>query len=720
MHTQKTFCRICEPSCGLQAELDNGRVTRLRPDNSHPVTQGFACHKGLYFVDIHHDPDRLNHPLRRSTRRDASAAGANIFERVSWNDTISEVAARLQSVRSQYGSDAIAGYVGNPMAFNTFGNQALEQFFRLLQTSRIFSAGTQDCSNKFAGSEAVFGTSTLHPVPDFEATQYALIFGENPKVSHMSFVSIAAPMDKLKAAHQRGATIKFINPRRIESATAATGDVVQIKPDTDLYFMAALLHEIDAAGLFDNAAIAAHGKNIEGLRAFIKPYSAEVVAAITGIDADAIRCIALDFARAPSACVHMSTGVNMGRQGTLCYWLLNMLSFVTGNLDRPGGNHYGQGFYPATRAGRLRSDTIFFNSEFGELRHIRGALPGNLLADMIESPDNPIRALVVLAGNPLLSMAGEARLRKAFEKLELIVVLDIYRNATGELADYLLPCTDMLERSDINICGLGMQYQPFVQFTEAMTKPLFERKPEWWILNRLQQAMGFAHCFDGNCVDDAASVESAPDERTLHGRLDHMLRHAGISVAELQQQADSVKILPLPERGKFYSEWIQTADQKVDCCPSLFEEAIAQAHRIFAELQQEPANQLKLINLRTNYIHNSWFQNVAKLKRPGQQHNALHMGQEDAAARQLQEGDPVKVASPWGCIEVPIRVDATLRSGVVAMSHGWGNSRSDGMSVAQRYPGTNVNALLPSGPGSYEKLSNQAFMSGIPVEVQRV
>lgn len=155
----------------------------------------------------------------------------------------------------------------------------------------------------------------------------------------------------------------------------------------------------------------------------------------------------------------------------------------------------------------------------------------------------------------------------------------------------------------------------------------------------------------------------------------------------------------------------------MDCCPPLFSEAIERAHALFAELQTEDQSQLKLINLRTHYIHNSWFQNLEKLKRPGQQDNALHMAPADAAVRQLSDGQRVSVSSAWGRIETAIRLDDSLRRGAVAMSHGWGNQRSSGLAVATKYPGTNVNELLPTGPGSYEKLSNQAFMSGIPVEV---
>lgn len=698
-----TFCRVCEPSCGLVAEVENDRLIRLRPDNDNPVSRGFACHKGVGFDAIHHDPDRLNVPLKRVNAK--SEAGEFVAQ--DWAQTIPEVAAALRSIQQKYGNDAVAGYVGNPTAFNALGTQALTSFFMQLGCRRIFTSGTQDCSNKFAGSEAVFGTSTLHPLPDLERTKYALIFGENPKVSHMSFVSMPDPMEKFRAAKKNGATVYFVNPRRIESATPATGDVLLIKPDTDLYFMAALLHEMDAAGLFREDVIRMHGANIDGLREFIRPFSADAVAAVTGMDAQVTRQVAREFASAESACVHMSTGVNMGRQGTLCYWLLHMLAFVTGNLDKPGGNLYSLGFYPAAKAGKINLKHVWFPSEFGELRVIRGALPGNLLPDMIESETSPVRALVVLAGNPLLSMGGGERTRKAFEKLELLIVLDIFRNATGELADYLLPCTDMLERRDLNICGLGMQHAPHVQYTEAVVPPQAQRKEEWWILGKIEQALGLRSVFD------------AGENPDIFARLNKMLGYTGLSIDSVKAAPQSTQVLPASPTGRFYSDWIQTDDQRVDCCPALFAEAITRAQDIFAELSAEPAGTLRLISLRTNYMQNSWYHNIEKLKRARQQVNPLHVSVADAQRLSLAEGDAVTVSNTHGRIEAVVRVDETLRDGVVAMTHGWGQERSHGLRVAKKYPGANVNALLPSGPGSYEKLSNQAHMTGVVVQVSR-
>lgn len=702
--TKPTFCRVCEPSCGLVAEIENETLVRLLPDKSHPVTKGFACHKGIAYQRIHQDPDRLNHPLKRINSKTEDGD----FTPLSWDQALSDIASRIQHIQQQFGADAVAGYVGNPTAFNALAGQAMGSFFTQLQTRRLFNSGTQDCSNKFAGAEAVFGTSTLHPIPDFANTRYALIFGENPKVSHMSFVSIPNPMAQLRQARQNGATIRFINPRHIESATAAIGDVLQIKPDTDFYLMAAMLNEIDRAGLFKQDVIEQHGKRIAELRDFIQPYTAAAVSAVVGISAQDISETALAFANAEAACVHMSTGVNMGRQGTLCYWLLQMLSFVTGNLDKPGGNLYSLGFYPAAKAGALKSlekDHIFFATEFGEMRLIRGSLPGNLLPDMILDAKQPIKALIVIAGNPLLSMGGETRIRQALEQLELLVVIDLVRNATGELADYCLPCTDMLERRDLNICGLGMQTQPFVQYTDAVIPPRHERKEEWWILGKLEQALGLHSIFND-------SAEPNP-----FGRLNKMLGYASLTLEQVQQAPQQTVELPPIPTGRFYSDWVQTEDKKVDCCPPLFADALQQAHVIFAELQQEPADQLKLINLRTNYMHNSWYHNLPELKREHQQENCLHMSPVDAAQRALQDGQAIQVANQWGRLQTKVKVDETLRQGVVAMTHGWGNQRSRGLSVAQRFPGTNANVLLPTGPGSYEKLSNQAFMTGIPVVV---
>jgi len=695
----RTFCRVCEPACGLVATVENGALTRVRPDAEHPVSRGWACNKGIATLDVHRDPDRLTYPLARR---------GGDFGRVSWDEAMAGIAAELRRIQGQHGEGAVGVYIGNPSAFNALISTGTGPLLAGLRTRQIYSSGTQDCSNKFAASELVFGSTTIHPVPDFDHTRYLLVLGSNPGVSHMSFVSIAEPIEVLRGIEQRGGKVVFVNPRRIESVKSGVGELLPIRPDTDVYFLAALLHELDRIGAFDEAVVAAHGRNLDGLRAFVADYSPERVAAVTGIPAETLRAVARDWAAADGASVTMSTGVNMGRQPTLAYWLVHMLSFVTGNLDRRGGNIESVGYYPsAPRSGRSDPTRAFFDSRFGRLRHVRGSLPGNLLADEILTPGpGQIRALLVISGNPLLSVGGEERMRQALSSLELLVCVDLYRNATGELAHWLLPAADQFEREDLTYAGLGLQHRPHVQYTPRVVEPAGERREDWWILARLCKEMGFKGPLDEG------------ERPNVFARLERMLERGGVSLDELKQRPGGVLLPPLAP-GRFYAEQIGTADGRVDCRPALLDDAIRAAAAQFAELEREPAGQLKLISKRDRFMHNSWFHNVEKMKRHERARNYLHMHPDDARRLGLEDGAPVRVRSAAGEIELPLRCDPDLMPGVVAATHGWGHAGARGMRVAAERPGVNVNRLLPTGPDSFDRLSNMAHMTGIPVEVQR-
>jgi anaerobic selenocysteine-containing dehydrogenase len=686
----RTFCRVCEPACGLVATVRNDQLEKLQPDRAHAVTRGFACNKGLAGVEIHRDPDRLNFPLRR---------GESGTERVSWDAAIDGIGSALRELIAKHGPSSVAMYIGNPTAFNTLAGPAMGAFGAQLGSKRTFSSGTQDCANKFAGSEAVFGSSTIHPIPDLAHTDFLLVFGANPRVSHGSFISIADPMKALKDARKRGAKLYFVNPREIESAEP--GESVLIRPDTDLYFMAALLHELDRTGGLDRESLRAHGAHVDELLAFVARYPAERAARVTGVPAETVRRLAREMAAAKGASVHMSTGVNMGRQGTLAYWLLHMLSFATGNLDRRGGNILSVGFYPAAKAGRREFDKSFADTEWGRLR--KGSLPGNLLADAILAEHSPVRALIVVAGNPLLSIGGESRMREALAKLDLLVCIDLYKNATGEYAHWLLPSTDMFERADVNITGLGLQHEPWIQFTDAVVEPRGERREEWWIFARLAQSLGFKSPLDAGPTPD------------LWGRIDHMLHARGHSFDELRG-GEPLVFEPLTP-GKFFAEQLQTQDGKVDCCPPAFAEALTRAERIFAELEREGLGRLKLITRRDPFMHNSWYANVPAMKRGDRDRNRLYVHPDDARARGLADGAKARIWNEHGELALEVTHDPGLMRGVVALTHGWGNRGSTGMSLAARTPGVNANALLPIGAGSFEPLSSQAFMTGIPVEV---
>ncbi len=363
---------------------------------------------------------------------------------------------------------------------------------------------------------------------------------------------------------------------------------------------------------------------------------------------------------------------------------------------------------------------------FGPMRRPGGvgiSLPGTLLANYIRQDGEPIRAMFVSSGNPVLSIAGEEAVREAFAGLELLVCVDIYRNATAEHAHYVLPAAGAFEREDINLTGLGLQDQPSVQFTEAMVPPAFERKPDWWIYEALCQRMGFRSLLDGKADGKAEGTAEGEREGTrqdapppnVWGRVDAMLKSRGHDMAELRREG--VIVLERSDPKSLFERHVQMDDGCVDCYPEIFAEPVARMQAIFTELAAEPASQLKLISKRDAYMINSWFANLPKLKTRDRDRNYLFMHPEDAAARQIDEGATVRIANRYGAIEAPVKLTNELMRGVVAMTHGWGHARSRGMTFAQQTPGVNCNVLLPSGPGAYEPISNQAHMTGIPVDV---
>jgi anaerobic selenocysteine-containing dehydrogenase len=236
--------------------------------------------------------------------------------------------------------------------------------------------------------------------------------------------------------------------------------------------------------------------------------------------------------------------------------------------------------------------------------------------------------------------------------------------------------------------------------------PRFERKEQWWILSRIEQAMGF----------DSVLNEEHHDP---YGRINKMLSYAELSIDKLKALPRGTAVLPKSVPGRFFSDWIQTPDKKIDCCPGIFTEAIETAERIFQELENEPENQVKLISLRNGFMHNSWYQNLEKLKKGEHRSNPVYLNSRDAGKRGLATGARVRMFNPWGAVEAIVKIDDRLRDGVAAMAHGWGNQNTPGMKIAHQYPGVNVNQLLPCGPGSYEKLSNQAHMTGIAVSLEK-
>ena len=690
-----TFCRVCEPQCGLVATVEGGRMVALAPDRDHPVTKGFACNRGLAGLEINHDPDRLNWPQQR--------VGDSLVRR-TWDEAIVGIAAALRTTIDTYGPQSVAVYLGNPASFNSLVGNAMPELLRRLGVTRRFTSATQDCISKWAASAAVFGASALHPLPDVHHADFILQFGANWRASKASFVSMPNAYGELIAAKRRGAAIWFVNPRVTESSGELTGETLTIKPDTDVYLLAAMLCEIDRTMGFRPGACVPVA-NLDGLRDFVRRYPPEAVADVCGIPAERIMEIARAYAGADRACAYMSTGVNMGRQGMLAYWLVLMLSLVTDNLDRTGGIVPGTAFYDVIAKSRSDYAAEGLEGEFGPMR--AGDLPGGLLADYVLDAEVPIRALFVIAGNPLLSLPGEQRIRDALARLDLLVGIDVYPTATTDYAHWLLPATDQFEREDVSLSGIGMQVAAHVQATARVATPQHERRDEWWMFARLAQALGLP------------SVLDEPDPLEARwSRVDHMLASGGLSRASLHESGRGIQLSDGLHPGRLCTELLQTGDGRIDCCPAAFGSAIERCAAILDELRSEPEHQLKLISRRDSRMHNSWYANVAGNKSARRTTNRLAVNPADAGRLGIATGALVEVRSAWGHLTTEAEIDPRIRPGVVSLEHGWGLQQ--GLTRSRTSPGANVNRLMPHGPGSFDAASNQQQLTGIPVEVRAV
>ena len=690
----RTYCRLCEVGCGLVAHTDeHGELIDLRPDHDHPVTKGFACSNGLLAAEVHRDPARLRRPQRREN---------DSFVDISWPEATEEIAARLRDIIDEHGPRAVGLYLGNPNAFNAMVAVGAFQLTRALGSDRVFSSASQDCANKYATAELLYGVAQANPIPDLERTELLLVVGANPRVSKTSFWSVADPVKALRSIRDRGGRVVFVNPLRIEPGI---GETLQLRPDTDAYLLAALLHEIDRTVGFSLGALDGHVVGVDDVRAFVQPYSPAAVAPIVGLPAEQISALARDFANANGASIHVSTGLNMGRQGALAYWLAQMLVLLTGNLDRAGGNFFAARGFPIAPTEVDRTEASFVQTKWGPYRPAVGMMPAALLADLMEDDDEPLRALIVVAGNPALSVGGSERLHEALQSLDLLVTIDLYRNATGQLAHYVLPATDQFEREDLNTFVQGVQRTPYVQWTGRVTEPDRDQREEWHIIADLMAALGHPVLLDPSTEDPLPLIYDGP------------LASCGVSIEQLRADGG---VAVLAEAGPGSSVAQLQLSSAIECVPEGLRASLQRAHDLFAGLQQEPADQLKLITRRTQHMLNSALQNVEKLKARGADANPLWMHPDDAARLSLAADALAEITNDNGTIRAPVRLDPNLRPGVVAMTHGFGNASTTGMPTAQAYPGVNVNVLGPSGPGSFEPVSGMLQLTGIPVVVAPV
>lgn len=706
-----TFCRICEASCGLVAEVEGERVLRLAPDPEHVLSRGFACVKGIRYAELHNSPDRLTQPLKRVDGR---------FVTIGWDQALSEIGEKLRDLRAAHGNDALGVYIGNPAAFSPAHVVFAGAFAYGAGTRHIYTSGSQDCNNKFVASEEVFGNPLLQPIPDLDGLNCFIVVGANPAISQLTFVHAPRLVERLKAREQAGARIFFVNPRHTESAQQV-GEQVFIRPGSDVYFLLAFAQRVVARGALDAASLA-RAEGLSDFCALVAPWTPEVVAARTGIAPSTLEAMVDAYCRAEGAALYAGTGVNQGPHGTLCQWLMHAINLVSGNLRRPGGMIVTRATMRAAKVGYPSADKIEHrHARFGELRSVLDSLPAGVMPDEILTPGpGQLRALFVTAGNPVLSCPNGARMKQALASLDLLVSIDLFRNETGNLAHYVLPVTSFLERGDVPMGMSGYQPEPYGQWVDPVVPPRGEAKDEWWIFARLAEAAGVSlrgsRAFQWLLDHSTGARSLFPRPLRFDPR---WLAHAtawlnGTSMRALKKRPHGLR-LERPDPAVFLKSGILTKSGKAQLAPERFVAALAQLDREAQEDTGRPS--LQLITKRERTSHNSWMHNVGAFVQGPRSTNYLYMHPDDAVARGLSDGQLCAVRSSTGAVEVPVRLSQDLMPGTVALPHGWGHAEADGLAIASRTRGVNANLLAADGPGAVEPLSGMARLTAIAVEV---
>ena len=480
-----TFCRICEPLCGMVATVEDGRIARLRPDPDNPLSQGYACPEG------HRDGRDPERP--RPGHPSAAPDTRRRFERVSWEEAMSDIASRLSRTLDDHGRGSVGWYMGNPGAFSFSHTVWVKGFLDAIGSPHYYTAGSQDVNNRFAASALLYGTPLAVPIPDIERTEFLLMVGANPLVSHGSVLSAPRIRERLLEIESRGGRVVVVDPRRSE--TARQFEHQPIRPDGDAWLLLSMLNVVFGEGLADTAFLARHAEGWERLEALVREHSPEATSEQTGIEPARVRQLARDFATARSAAAYGRTGSCLGRFGTLVAFLLDALNAATGNLDRPGGSAFGDPPIRLDDLGERLGLATYgkIRARFGDFPDVIGNLPASLIGREIETPgDRQIRALFVSAGNPVLSVPDGNSLERALGELDLMVSLDLYVNETNRHADYVLPAATMYEREDLPVALLSFFSTPFVQATDAVVDPPGEAREEWRVIDDLARRIGKA------------------------------------------------------------------------------------------------------------------------------------------------------------------------------------------------------------------------------------
>jgi anaerobic selenocysteine-containing dehydrogenase len=726
------ICPFCEAACGLEIELEQQQPVRIRGDAADVFSAGFLCPKAVALKDLHEDRDRLRTPLIKRDGR---------FVPASWEQAWAEIERRLPPIIARDGADAVATVLGNPVAHKMSLMLYFPRLAKALGTRNMYSASSVDQIPKMLSVGLMFGSFLSVPVPDIERCDFMLVMGANPMVSNGSMWTVPDFRGKAKALRARGGRMVVIDPRRTETADVADEHHF-IRPGGDVFFLLGLVHTLFDENLVQPGRLSEHLAGLDELRDAVRPYAPEQMAQRCSIGAATMRALARELAAAKRGAVYGRIGTCTQQFGTLASWLIDALNILTGNLDREGGVMFPQA---AAFAGNTRGKpgvgrgvtTGRYRSRVSGAAEVAGELPVTCLAEEIDTPGpGQVKALIAIAGNPVLSAPNGPRLAAALEQLEFMVSMDIYLNETSRHADVILPGVSPLEDAHYDVSFTQLSYRNHARYS-APVLPRSEGLPDEWesLLRLAAIAKGLGANADIAALDDALLEDDlrktvgdatpqvmaalAP-QRGVERLLDLGLRSGpygdqfgrkpgGLTLAKVRAAPSGIDLGALQAR---VPEVLRTPSGKIELAPQMLLDDLA---RVDADLAA-PVPDLVIIGRRQLRSNNSWMHNLPVLAKGAYRCTAL-VHPRDAERLGLSHGSAADISNGTRSIQVQVEVSEEMMPGVVSLPHGWGHDLPGiQLGVAAERPGANLNVLLDET--QRDPLSGNAVLSGIPITMR--
>ncbi|AIZ31934.1 molybdopterin oxidoreductase family protein [Pseudomonas parafulva] len=691
-------CHLCEAICGLAIEVSHGpdglaSIDSIKGDREDPFSRGHICPKAVALQDIQDDPDRLRQPHRRV---------GDHWQPIGWDEAFALAAERLWQIQQHHGRNAVAVYQGNPSVHNYGLMTHSNYFLGLLKTRNRFSATSVDQLPQHLTSHLMYGHGLLLPIPDIDHTDFMLILGGNPLASNGSIMTVPDVEKRLKALRARGGRLVVIDPRRSETAAMADQHLF-IRPGGDAALLCGLLNTLFSEDLARGSHLPVQG--LQQVREAIAPFTAQAMSALCGVEAEQIRQLARDFAAAQRAVCYGRMGVSTQTFGTLCHWLVQLINLVTGNLDRVGGalcTDPAVDLVASTSGGHFDQ----WRSRVSGLPEYGGELPVAALAEEMLTPgEGQIKALVTVAGNPVLSTPNGRQLDGALAGLEFMLSIDLYINETTRHADLILPSTSALENDHYDSTFNLLAVRNVTRFNRAILAKPQGALHDWEIF------VGLARAFA-----ERAALELKPTLPPAQ-MIDLALRTGprgeaspwNLSLQTLDAHPHGLDLGPLQAN---LATRLRTPAQAVQAAPQVL---LDDLQRLARQVPMAP-DQLLLIGRRHVRSNNSWMHNYHRLIKGKPRHQLL-MHPQDLQQRQLEDGQWVRVRSRTGSLEVQVLASDEVMPGVVSLPHGWGHARQGvQLQIAQAQPGVSANDLTDET--LRDALSGNAALNGVPVQVE--